>query len=132
MADDLSRQSFQVAYDGDSDMHAMEVQELAPALLAFGRLVREANAELNGKRTTVKVLVESDFEHKCFNINFEVVQSILDMIADFLTSEEVKTARQILVDLGPVDKRDSQITFSMIQDCLSRGGRIGARRSEQC
>ena len=34
--------------------------------------------------------------------------------------------------LGPVDKRDSQITFSMIQDCLSRGGRIGARRSEQC
>jgi len=34
--------------------------------------------------------------------------------------------------LGPVDKRDSQISVSMIQDCLSRGGRIGARRSEQC
>jgi putative tryptophan/tyrosine transport system substrate-binding protein len=36
------------------------------------------------------------------------------------------------VKLGPVDKRDSQISVSMIQDCLSRGGRIGARRSEQC
>ena len=35
-------------------------------------------------------------------------------------------------ELGPVDKRDSQISVSMIQDCLSRGGRIGARRSEQC
>jgi hypothetical protein len=100
MAVDLSRQSFQVAYDGDGDTHAMEVQELAPALLAFGRLVREANAELNGKRATVKVLVQSDFEHRCFNINFEVVQHVLDMIAGFLKSEEVKTARQILIDLG--------------------------------
>jgi len=97
---DMSRQSFQVAYDGDIDTHAMDVQELAPALLAFGRLVREANAELNGKRATVKVLVQSDFEHKCFNINLEVIQTILDMVAGFLTSEEVKTARQILVDLG--------------------------------
>jgi hypothetical protein len=80
----------------------MDVQELAPALLALGRLVRETNAELNGTRATVKVLVQSDFEHKCFNINLEVVQSILDMIADFLTSEEVKTARQILIDLGVI------------------------------
>jgi hypothetical protein len=97
---DMSRQSFQVAYDGDIDAHSMDVQELAPALLAFGRLVREANAELNGKRATVKVLVQSNFEHKCFNIDLEVVQNILDMIAGFLSSEEVKTAKQILIDLG--------------------------------
>jgi hypothetical protein len=97
---EMSRQSFQVAYDGKADTHSIEVQELAPALLSFGRLVREANAALNGKRATVRVLVQSDFEHKCFNINFEVVQHVLDMIASFLTSEEVKTARQILIDLG--------------------------------
>jgi hypothetical protein len=108
-SDDESRQSFQVAYDGDADMHSMDVQELAPALLAFGRLVRETNAELNGKRAAVKVLVKSDFEHKCFNINLEVVQSILDMIAGFLKSEEIKTARQILIDLElhPVPKTPS-------------------------
>lgn len=98
-AAEMTRQSFEVAYDGDGT-HSMDVQELAPALLAFGRLVREANAELNGKRATVKVLVQSDFEHKCFNISFDVVQSILHMIAGFLKSEEVKTARQILIDLG--------------------------------
>jgi hypothetical protein len=97
---EMSRQSFQVAYDGDSDTHSMDVQGLAPALLAFGRLVREANSELNGRRATVKVLVKSDFEHKCFNINFEVIQNILDMIAGLLQSEEIKTARQILIDLG--------------------------------
>jgi hypothetical protein len=96
----MSRQAFQVAYDGADDVHSMDVQELAPALLAFGRLVREANADLNGKRATVKVLVQSDFEHKCFNISFEVIQTVLDKIAGFLTSEEVKSARQILIDLG--------------------------------
>ncbi|MDN4982380.1 hypothetical protein QY049_03970 [Bradyrhizobium sp. WYCCWR 13022] len=96
----VSRQTFQVAYDGADDVHSMDVQELGPALLAFGRLVREANAELNGKRATMKVLVQSDFEHKCFNINFEIVQTILDHIVGFLTSAEVKTARQILIDLG--------------------------------
>lgn len=98
---EMSRQHFQVAYDGDGrDAHSMDVQELGPALMSFGRLVREANAQLNGKRATVKVLVQSDFEHKCFNINFEVVQGILSQVATLLQSEEIKTARQILVDLG--------------------------------
>ena len=99
--DEMSRQYFQVAYDGiGHDAHSMDVQELAPALMAFGRLIREANFEVNGKAAAVRVLVASDFEHKCFNISFEVVQSILHQVATFLTSEEVKSARQILVDLG--------------------------------
>ena len=97
---DVSRQAFQIAYDGDSDTHSMDVQDLAPALVAFGRLIREANAQINGKRATVRVLVTSDFEHKCFNINFEVLQSILSQLATFLKSEEVRTARQLLLDLG--------------------------------
>jgi len=100
--DEMSRQSFQVAYDGEIDTHSMDVQELAPALLGFGRLVRDANAELNGQAGDRESLVQSDFEHKCFNINFEVIQSILDAIVGFLGSEEVKTARQILVDLGVI------------------------------
>ena len=91
----MSRQAFQVAYGGDSDDHSMDVQELAPALLGFGRLIRESNAALNGKRTTVKVLVQSDFEHKCFNISFEIIQHVLDAIVGFLKSEEVKTAPDI-------------------------------------
>ncbi len=99
-AGDVSRQQFHVAYDGDADTHSMDVQELAPALLAFGKLIREANAQLNRKKATVKVLVTSDFEHRCFNISFEVIQNIIHQIATLLQSEEVKTARQILVDLG--------------------------------
>jgi len=97
---DMSRQAFQVAYDGESGEHSIDVEELAPALVAFGRLIREANAQLNGKKAKVKVLVTSDFEHKCFHISFEVIQNILHQIATFLQTEDVKTARQILVDLG--------------------------------
>ena len=97
---EVSRQAFQVAYGGPGDPHTMDVQDLAPALVAFGRLVREANAQINGKRATVRLLVTSDFEHKCFNISFEVLQSILDHVVGFLKSDEVKTAREILGDLG--------------------------------
>ncbi|MGH6791369.1 MAG: hypothetical protein ACRECF_01330 [Methyloceanibacter sp.] len=97
---DMSREAFQVAYGGPTDAHSMDVQDLAPALVAFGRLIREANARINGKKAKVRVIVTSDFEHKCFNISFEVLQTILHQVASFFTSEEVKTARQILVDLG--------------------------------
>lgn len=71
----MSRKEFSVAYSGKAreEDHSIDVESLAPALLAFGKLIREANSEANGKSATSKVFVISDFEHKCFNINFEVV-----------------------------------------------------------
>jgi hypothetical protein len=121
--EDMSRHEFQVAYDGFvGSEHAMDVQELAPALLSFGRLIREANLQLNGKNATVKVLVVSDFEHKCFNINFEVIQSILDRVVSFLQSEEVKTARQILVDLGIIGGTGGLGLFGLMK--LKRSNKI--------
>jgi hypothetical protein len=61
-------------------------------------LIREANAEFNGKRATAKVMVVSDFERKCFNINFEVILSIYEQVRTLLGSEEAKTAKDVLVD----------------------------------
>ena len=90
---DVSRHAFSVAYHGDvADDHAMDVEALAPALLAFGRPIRESNSEINSDRAAVKVLVPSDFEHKCFNINFELVQTILQGIKDLLGDQNTKTA----------------------------------------
>jgi len=97
----MSRRAFEIAYAGPNpDDHSMDVQELAPALMAIGQLIREANAVLNGKKATVKVLVVSDFEHKCFNINFELIQTILEQIRTLLAHEDVKTAKEILEVLG--------------------------------
>lgn len=96
-----NRKRFQVAYVGDDDSdHSMDVEALAPALLAFGKLIRAANAELNQDRARMKVLVNSEFEHKCFLINFETLQTILDQVKDFLNDEGVKKAGDVLQKIG--------------------------------
>ena len=59
----MNRQTFQVAYDSiggagsraAATAHEMDVQSLGPALVAFGRLIRVANAQINDKESTVKV-----------------------------------------------------------------------------
>ncbi|MGY3485405.1 hypothetical protein ACVW1C_003288 [Bradyrhizobium sp. USDA 4011] len=102
MADsEQNRERFQVAYLGEDDNdHTMDVEALGPALLAFGRLIRAANTELNQNRATITVLVESKFEHKCFLINFETLQTILNTVKDFLNDEGVKHATDVLQKLG--------------------------------
>jgi hypothetical protein len=100
---DISRHAFQVAYDGGlAAEHSMDVEALAPALLAFGRLIRESNSVLNQSRATVKVLVTSDFEHKCFNVNFEVVQNLLQHIKALLDEDNIQTATKLLQTIGIV------------------------------
>jgi hypothetical protein len=101
----VNRQTFQVSYESapespGANAHSMNVESLGPALVAFGRLIREANAQINGKKSTVNVLVKSDFEHKCFNITFDMVQTVLHRIATLITGDEVKNAKEILEDLG--------------------------------
>ncbi|WP_363346346.1 hypothetical protein [Methylocystis echinoides] len=99
---DMSRQKFSVAYSGKDrpDDHSIDVEALGPALIAFGRLIREANSEFNGKKATAKVLVISDFEHKCFNINFEVVMNIFEQVKTLLGDDHVETAKNILEWIG--------------------------------
>ncbi len=96
-----NRERFQVAYVGDDDNnHSMDVETLAPVLIAFGKLIRAANSELNQNRATMKVLVDSEFEHKCFLINFETLQTILNTVKDFLNDEGVKHAADVLQKVG--------------------------------
>lgn len=94
----MSRKEFSVAYNGGrgAGEHSIDVEDLAPALLAFGRLIREANTESNGKKAKSKLLVVSDFEQKCFNINFEVILSYYEQIIDLISVSDVKSAKEIL------------------------------------
>lgn len=99
---DVSKASFTVSYDGVArvDDHTMDVELLAPALLGIGRLIREANTEFNGKKAKADVRVISDFEHKCFQINFDTVLTFLEQVKNLLDSSNVKTAKDILEWLG--------------------------------
>lgn len=97
----MSGARFEIRYDGEALAgHSMDVQHLAPALLAIGNLIREANAQFNGDRSKVRVLVQSDFEHKCFSVTFEVFQSLLDQMATLIKDDEVRSAKDILEWLG--------------------------------
>src|SRR5665213_3092112 len=97
----MSTINFQLAYDGeDVRGHTMDVQELAPALLSLGNLIRDANSLVNGDKAKVRVFVQSDFEHRCFNIHFEIVQSVLSHLSDFIKDDHVKTAEDLLIWLG--------------------------------
>lgn len=95
---EMSRKEFSVAYNGADRLsdHSIDVDLLAPALLAFGKLIREANKEINGKNAKANVLVVSDFEHKCFNINFEVVLTWMEQIKSLIGTQDAKDAKEIL------------------------------------
>jgi hypothetical protein len=121
--DDVSRHAFQVAYHGATpDDHSMDVEVLGPALLAFGKLIRESNAQLNGARSSVKVLVTSDFEHKCFNIHFELVQ-ILQKIKDLLTDDNIESATTLLRTIGLVGSAAGGVGHSLIRFLKWKNGR---------
>jgi hypothetical protein len=100
---EVSRCVFHVAYHGeDVDYHSMDVDVLAPALIAYGKLIRESNFQINGDKTKVKVLVASDFEHKCFQITFELIQTIIHHIRDLLHDDNVQTVMGLLKIIGVV------------------------------
>lgn len=112
----MSRHEFSVAYLGQErkDDPSIDVQVLAPALLAFGRLLREANAEFNGKKSTAKVLVVSDFERKCFNINFELVVGLYEHIKTLLSTEPAKSAKEVLEWVGIVAGPPTTLAISYL------------------
>lgn len=90
-----------IRYDGpELSGHEMDVQDLAPALLALADIIQVANRKFNGDRAEIRVLVNADVEQKCFMIDLSLVQSLLDQAKVFFDSERVKTARDIAEWIG--------------------------------
>jgi hypothetical protein len=120
----MAAAKFEVAYDGEAlREHAMDVQDLAPALLALGNLIRDTNAVVNADKSKVKVLVQSDFEHKCFNVALEITQTFFDHARSFLADGNVKTAEDILKLLGLIGVPSVGTVFGYL---LWRKGRASA------
>lgn len=117
----MTEQAVQLRYDGPALAgHAMNVDHLGPALLAMMVVCREAAVVVNGGRTSVNVFVKSDFEHGCFQINFEVIQTLLDAAAPLLKEPRLATAKEILEWLGFV-----------VGDAVTVGGLIAYLRKRR-
>ena len=99
-----ARLSFQIAYVGDNpDDHTIDANSLGVALVGYSNLIQIANKEINNNRAGVKLLVASDFEHKCFNIHFELIQTIFDGLRSFLDDKDaVANATALLTKIGVV------------------------------
>lgn len=92
----MSNVSFRLTFDGPTlDQHGMDVADLAPALLSLGELIKKVNFRVNGDAAKVNLIVRSDFQHACFQINLELIQSLYSVIADLIASNPVKTAKEL-------------------------------------
>lgn len=90
-----------IRYDGPAlTGHEMDVQDLAPALLALADLVQIANRKFNGSHAEIKVLVNADVEQRCFMVDISLVQSLLEQAKGILGTEHVKTAKEIAEWVG--------------------------------
>ncbi len=90
-----------VRYDGPAvSDHQMDVHDLAPSLLALGDLCKLANEILNGQSATVRMLVRADLEHKCFQLQIELFQTLYEQLTAILDMDGVKNAKNILEWIG--------------------------------
>lgn len=93
----MSRASLKIAFDGPLIHNGtMDVRDLAPALLAIGDLCEEANRVLNGNRIKATILVHSDFKRGSFEVNLDLVQSLISQIKSLLSGDDATAAANLL------------------------------------
>jgi hypothetical protein len=88
----MSRATTSIVYDGPALRDgAMDVRDLAPALLAVGQLFDAVNSVLNGDSARVRVQVTAH-ETGSFQIGLEVVQTLEEHLVALLTRRDVLAA----------------------------------------
>jgi len=99
---DMSKAAFHILYDGPAlATHEMNVNDLAPALLALGDVIEAANDTLNGpKRARVSLNVKASFKTGCFGIELDVAQTLLQQVGALFSAAQAVTAQDILRWLG--------------------------------
>ena len=92
----MRRDAFTLAYDGPALRDgAMDVRDLAPALMALGQLLDAANTNLNGSSSQIKLQVKAT-ERGSFQIGLELIQSWSTQVLQFFSSPEVSGATNLL------------------------------------
>jgi len=67
----MSHATFQIIYDGPAlENSTMDVKDLAPALLALGEAIEQANFSTNHQKASVVLNVRASFKTGCFGIEF--------------------------------------------------------------
>lgn len=97
----MSHANFHIVYDGPAlTGNEMDVRELAPALLALGEVLEQANATINQDKAKIALRVKASFRTGCFGIDFSVVQSLTDQVISLFKEKPVDSAVTLLNLLG--------------------------------
>lgn len=89
-----------ILYDGPAlANHDMDVEKLAPALLALASLIQNANHKFNGDTSAVRVTVNADLDQQCFQLKIKLVQDVLSAARSFLGGD-VATLKEICEWIG--------------------------------
>ena len=96
----MSKENLTFIFDGSGvEKGEIDVQDLAPALLALGDLIQSANEVINGERAKTSVCVKATAEGS-FEIDLAITQSILDAtlsVFDFASAHKdgIADAKQL-------------------------------------
>ncbi len=104
----MPTESFQLRYlGGEVGDGAINVYELAPALLAVGDLIRDANRYLNGDQASVNLKVDADFRKGSFEIHLLLQQCLLETANQTLAFASVIDASGLIRTLFGAAKEHS-------------------------
>ena len=93
----MSVETIHIVYDGTALADgAMDVRDLAPALLSIGELCQEVNRQIYGSESAVSVRVKADFQKGSFGVDLEVMRTFLEQARSLLASTDPKTAKEII------------------------------------
>lgn len=97
----MSTSSFQIVYDGSALVGStIDVRELAPALLALGQVLEEANSTFNAGHAKISLRVSASFKSGSFGIDFSVVQGLLDQTLNLFKQTPLASAKELVDMLG--------------------------------
>jgi hypothetical protein len=109
-----------ITYDGPAlEANAMDVRELAPALLAIGELIDASNKLLNGDRSAISVKVRA-VKPGSFNIDFQLVETLYQKTIDLLSNRDVQAIGVLLAYLGLSAKDATVGLFALLKSIKGR------------
>ncbi|BBC81254.1 hypothetical protein APO_0646 [Acetobacter orientalis] len=118
--EEMSTKLLSINYDGPAlECGEMAVEDLAPALLAMGKLFEEANRVINGEKSNLSVRVRAGFVRGSFEVELHLLQGWVSYAKDLLVGQDATALAALCAFLGISGKDVTIGLFKLLK--LARG-----------